>query len=126
MALKLTERQGAAALVCHPYYEGLWKKARPPRPLALIAVVLSFVLPVSAFLAFFGTLLVHQVVDLASHFPESWRSASSSLRERWPELREFFETPLGVRIREALAEMQDQVLSGLGGVGGTALSAGAG
>src|SRR3990172_11329979 len=116
----------AAARVCQPYCGGLRKKARLPRPLALIAVVLSFVLPVSAFLAFFGTLLVQQVVDLASHVPEWWRIASSSLRERWPELREFFETPLGVRIREALTGMQDQVVSGLGGVGGTALSAGAG
>ncbi len=115
-----------AALVCQPYYQWLRRKARLPRPLALIAVVLSFVLPVGAFLAFFGTLLVQQVVDLVSHVPEWWRSASSSLRERWPELREFFESPLGVRIREALAGMQDQVLSGLGGVGGTALSAGAG
>jgi predicted PurR-regulated permease PerM len=84
------------------------------------------VLPVGAFLAFFGTLLVQQVVELASHIPEWWRSASSSLRDRWPELREFFETPLGIRIREAVAGMQDQILSRLGGVGGTALSAGAG
>jgi len=115
-----------AALVCKPYYEWLRRKARLPRPLALIAVVLSFVLPASAFLGFFGTLLVQQVVELVSHIPAWWTSASSSLRERWPELREFFETPLGVRIRDAADGMQDQILSGLGGVGGTALSAGAG
>ncbi|MGH9388151.1 MAG: AI-2E family transporter, partial [Vicinamibacteria bacterium] len=115
-----------AALVCRPYYDWLRGKARLPRPLALIAVVLSFVLPVGAFLAFFGTLIVQQVVELVSHVPEWWRSASASLRERWPELRQFFETPLGVRMREALAGMQEEILAGLGGVGGTALSAGAG
>jgi predicted PurR-regulated permease PerM len=115
-----------AALVCQPYYEWLRKKARLPRPLAIIAVVLSFVLPVGAFLGFFGTLLVQQVLELVSHIPEWWRSASSSLRDRWPELREFFETPLGVRIQEAASGMQDQILTRLGGVGGTALSAGAG
>ncbi len=115
-----------AALVCQPYYEWLRRKARLPRPLALIAVVFSFLIPVGAFLGFFGTLLVRQVVELASRFPEWWASAAASLDQRWPELREFLETPLGVRIREALLAMQDQILVGLGGVGGTALSAGAG
>ena len=115
-----------AALVCQPYYQWLRTKAKLPRPLALIAVLLSFVLPVGAFLGFFGTLLVQQVVELVSRGPEWWQSFSSGLRDRWPELREFFETPLGVRIREAFEGMQDQILSGLGGVGGTALSAGAG
>jgi predicted PurR-regulated permease PerM len=115
-----------AALVCQPYYHWLRSKAKLPRPLALVAVLLSFVLPLGAFLAFFGAIVVQQVVELVSHFPEWWRSASSSLRERWPELREFFETPLGLRIQEALGGMQEAILSGLGGVGGTALSAGAG
>ncbi len=115
-----------AALVCQPYYEWLRTKARLPRPLALIAVVLTFVIPVGAFLGFFGTLLVRQVVELASRFPEWWASATASLDRRWPELREFLETPLGIRIRDALIAMQDQILVGLGGVGGTALSAGAG
>ncbi len=115
-----------AALVCQPYYQFLRTKARLPRALALIAVVLSFLLPIGAFFGFFGTLLVQQVVELVSHFPEWWRSASTSLRDRWPELREFLESPIGTRIREAVEGMQDQIVSGLGGVGGTALSAGAG
>ena len=115
-----------AALVCQPYYDWLRKKARLPQPLALVAVVLSFVLPVAAFVAFFGTLLVQQAVELISHVPEWWKSAASSLRERWPELRELLESPAGVRLREAFAGMQEEILSGLGGVGGTALSAGAG
>jgi len=115
-----------AALVCQPYYQFLRTKARLPRPLALVAVVLSFLLPVGAFLGFFGTLLVHQVVELVSHFPEWWKSTSMSLRDRWPELREFLESPIGIRIREAVEGMQDQLVSGLGGVGGTALTAGAG
>jgi predicted PurR-regulated permease PerM len=115
-----------AALVCQPYYQWLRSKARLPRALALIAVMLSFVLPVGAFLAFFGTILVHQVVEVVARFPEWWTSASSSLRERWPELREFLETPLGVRIKEALVGMEEDILTSLGGVSGSALSAGAG
>ncbi len=115
-----------AALVCQPYYEWLRSKARLPRPLAIVAVLLSFVLPVGAFLGFFGTLLVQQVIELASRAPEWWASASASLQRNWPELQEFLQTPTGARIRDVLTSMQDQILTGLGGVGGTALSAGAG
>jgi predicted PurR-regulated permease PerM len=115
-----------AALVCQPYYDWLRRKARLPRPLALVAVLLSFVLPVGAFFGFFGTLVTRQVVDLAARAPEWWEGASSNLQQRWPELQEFLRTPLGARIREALLGMEDQILVGLGGVGGTALSAGAG
>lgn len=115
-----------AALVCQPYYEWLRSKARLPRPLALIAVLLSFILPLGAFFGFFGTLLVQQVIEVASRVPEWWATASSNLQQRWPELQEFLQTSVGSRIREILVGMQDQILAGLGGVGGTALSAGAG
>lgn len=115
-----------AALVCQPYYHWLRSRAGLPRPLAILAVVLSFLVPVAAFLGFFGTLLVQQLVEVFSQFPEWWRTASSSIRERWPELREFLETPLGAKIQETVTGMQDQILSGLRGVGGSALSAGAG
>jgi predicted PurR-regulated permease PerM len=114
------------ALVVQPYYQWLRTRARFPRSLALIAVMLSFVLPLGAFLAFFGTIAVQQLVGLVSHFPEWWANASSTLRERWPELQEFLETPLGLRLQEAFGGIQEAALSSLGGVGGTALSAGAG
>jgi predicted PurR-regulated permease PerM len=115
-----------AALVCRPYYEILRTKGKLPRPLAILAVLLSFFLPVAAFLTFFGALLVDQIVDLASRVPEWWGHWSSSLRYRWPQLQEFLATPFGLRVQQALAGMEDQILTGLGGVGGTALSAGAG
>ncbi|MGH9321723.1 MAG: AI-2E family transporter [Vicinamibacteria bacterium] len=115
-----------AALVVRPYYEWLRRNPRLPKPLALIAVVLSFVAPLLAFLAFFGTLVVQQLVELVSHFPEWWKGVSETVRERWPELRAFFETPIGVRIRDALTAMPDAILSRVGVFGGTALSAGAG
>jgi predicted PurR-regulated permease PerM len=115
-----------AALVCQPYYHWLRTKARLPRALAVASVVLSLVLPVGGFLTFFGAVLVRQAAELASHVPEWWANASAAVRERWPELREFLATPSGVQIQEALAGMQDQILSRLGGVGGSALSAGAG
>jgi predicted PurR-regulated permease PerM len=115
-----------AALVCQPYYQWLRARARLPRPLAVAAVLLSFVIPVAAFLSFFGTILFRQVVELAAHLPEWWANASSSLRSRWPELQQFLSTPMGLRIQGALSGMQDQVLSQLSRVGGSALSAGAG
>jgi predicted PurR-regulated permease PerM len=115
-----------AALVCQPYYHWLLRDARLPAWLAVLVVVLTLLLPVAAFLTFFGTMLVRQVVGLASHAPEWWAAASTSLRERWPELQQFFETPFGRRVQEALSGMQEEVLAGLGGVGGTAVAAGAG
>jgi predicted PurR-regulated permease PerM len=115
-----------AALVCRPYYDLLTVRWRFPGPLALATVLLTALVPVSAFAAFFGTILVRQTIELLSHAPEWWASFSEMMRERWPELKAFFETPTGVRIRDGLTAMQDEILSGLQIFGGKALSAGAG
>jgi hypothetical protein len=47
---------GVAALVTKPWYDWLRQRLRLPKPLALVAVVLSIVLPVVAFFWFFGAL----------------------------------------------------------------------
>jgi predicted PurR-regulated permease PerM len=117
---------GVAALVCRPYYDWLTTRLKFPRPAALVAVVLSMVLPLAAFLAFFGTLLVRQSIELLSHVPEWWKGFSELMRERWPELEAFLRTNTGIRIRDAFVSMQEEILSGLRIFGGKALSAGVG
>jgi predicted PurR-regulated permease PerM len=115
-----------AALVCRPYYDWLTGRLKFPRPAALIAVVLSMVLPLAAFLAFFGTLLVRQSIELLSHVPEWWKDVTETMRSRWPELEAFLSTNTGMRIRDAFLSMQEEILSGLRIFGGKALSAGVG
>jgi predicted PurR-regulated permease PerM len=92
----------------------------------VLVVVFTLLVPVAGFLAFFGAVLVRQAVELAARVPEWWEAAATGVRERWPELQEFFQTPFGRRVQEALTGMQEDALAGLGGVGGTAVAAGAG
>jgi len=115
-----------AALVCRPYYDWLTDRLRLPRPVALAAVFLSVILPIGAFLAFFGTLLVRQLIELLSQVPEMWRSSTEIIRDRMPELWAFLETPTGARVRDALTAMQGGILEGLQSFGGRAFTAGAG
>jgi predicted PurR-regulated permease PerM len=115
-----------AALVCRPYYDWLTTRLKLPGPVALVAVVLSVVLPFAVFLAFFGTLLVRQSLEVLSHVPEWWKTFTEMMRSRWPELEAFLQTNTGIRIRDAFASMQEEILSGLRIFGGKAVSAGVG
>ncbi len=115
-----------AALVCRPYFEWLTSKLRLPRAAAVAAVFLSILVPVTAFFAFFGTVLVGQLIDLLSRLPAWWQDVSSTLRERLPELKEFLATPMGAKVQEGLTGLQDEIFSGLEFFGGKALAAGAG
>jgi predicted PurR-regulated permease PerM len=115
-----------AALVCRPYYDWLTTRLNFPRPAALAAVVLSMVLPFAVFLAFFGTLLVRQAIELLAQVPDWWKGFLETMRSRWPELEAFLRTNTGIRMRDALVAMQEEILSGLRIFGGKALSAGVG
>lgn len=115
-----------AALVCRPYYDWLTAKWHLPGSAAVGVVFLSMLIPVVAFIAFFGTVLVGQLLDLLSRTPDWWQGVSSTMRDRWPELKAFFGTPLGTKIQQAVAGLQDEILSGLEIFGGKALAAGAG
>lgn len=115
-----------AALVCRPYYDWLTSRLRLPGPAAVALVFLSILIPVTGFFAFFGTVLVRQWIDLMSLVPEWWESISSTMRDRWPTLKEFLTTPAGAKIQEALTGLQDEIVSGLETFGGQALAAGAG
>jgi predicted PurR-regulated permease PerM len=115
-----------AALVFNPYYEWLRRRLRLPTVLALTVVFVSILVPVAAFVWFFGALVVEQVSDLVARLPEWWRELVESVQERWPKVVRFFEeNPWGQRIRQAVEGQQSRLVSGLQEVGETALSAGA-
>lgn len=114
-----------AALVFHPYYDLFHRRLRWPAPLALVAVFLSMVLPVAAFLWFFGAILVDQITDLVQGMPSWWQHVQGVISERWPRMVEFMdESPLGKSLRAAVTENQEQLLGSLQSMGGAALSAG--
>jgi len=114
------------ALVFRPYYKWLNEEVRLSAPIALAIVFLSILLPVGAFLWFFGALILAQLSDLAAKFPEWWNNIDDFVRDRWPKVVEFMQTnPLGQRIRGVLMSHQEALFKGFQTVGGTALSVGA-
>ena len=101
---------GIAALVFRPYYQWLCERLKLPRPLALVAVFVSMLLPLTAFLWFFGSLMARQIVELVSHAPEWWKSLASLVEKQWPQVREFLATPRGQQVQEAVMAQQDYLL----------------
>ncbi len=115
-----------AALVFHPYYAWLHDKLRLPVLVALATVFISILVPVGAFLWFFGGLAVDQIADLVSKIPDWWRELVNQVEARWPKVVDFFEqNPWGQRLRAAIEGQHDTLLQGLQQVSGKALSAGA-
>lgn len=117
---------GIGALVFRPYYNWLCSYAKLPRPVALGAVFLSMLVPLAAFLWFFGSLIARQLVDLAYRAPEWWRAVVAFIQEQWPQVREFLQSPRGKQLQDALAAQQEYFMEGLQVFGQKALSAGAG
>ncbi len=116
-----------AALVTKPWYDWLRERLRLPKLLALLAVVLSLVLPLVAFVWFFGDLIVQQIAGLISKLPQWWANMLTFVDERWPRVLLFFEEdPWGQRLKEAVEGQQETLLEGLQILGGKALSAGMG
>lgn len=118
---------GVVALVFRPYYDWLRTKLRLPTPLALLALFLSALAPLSAFGWFFGAILIEQISGMVAGFPEWWERVHSQVQERWPQVVQFFDqNPFGQRIRETVEGQQEALLRNLQVVGSKALSAGAG
>ena len=85
-----------AALVVKPFYEAIATRLKLGRVPALIAVFLSFIIPVTALGWFFGDILVDQVKGLVEAFPTWWTAAVNWVRTRAPQLVQFYnETALG-------------------------------
>ncbi|TNF79901.1 MAG: AI-2E family transporter [Acidobacteria bacterium] len=118
---------GVAALVTKPWYDWLRERLRLPKPLALVAVVLSIVLPVLAFFWFFGALIVEQMAGLISKVPQWWANLLTLGKEKWPQVVQFFEQdPWGQRLKSAFEGQQETLVTGLGLLSEKALSAGVG
>ena len=112
-----------AAMVFHPYFH--WLRRRLPKLVALVIVCLSILIPVGAFLWFFGALLVDQISGLVQQFPAMQKKATESLEKQWPQVVSFFQdNPWGIRIREALRGQQQTLIDSLTTVGGGALTVG--
>ncbi len=116
-----------AALVFRPYYDWLRARLRLGRMLALLAVLLSIVIPLCAFLWFFGALLVSQVSDLVQQVPALAEKLWTGIRDRAPEVVAYLKDKgLYDRLTNAFASHQDALVQGIQAIGTQALSAGAG
>ena len=72
------------ALVLRPYYQWLSERMRLPMPIALAIVFLSILIPLGAFLWFFGAIMITQLSDLVGKAPGWWNDFVEFLRGRWP------------------------------------------
>jgi predicted PurR-regulated permease PerM len=116
-----------SALVFRPYHQWLRLKIKLPAALALTVVFLSILLPIVAFGWFFGALLVDQIADMVTKFPDWWERTVTQSKERWPEVREFLDhNPWVQRAKVALEGQASAIISGLHVFGARALSAGRG
>ena len=118
---------GVAAMVFQPFYDWLRRKARMPKVLALVALSLAIVIPIAAFLAFFGAVLAGQLTGLVSEIPDAWKRLTTAVQEQWPQIVHFFQDhPVGRRIQESFQGQGDAVVGGLQYLGSKAISAGRG
>jgi len=117
-----------AALVFKPYFRWLTDRARLPKPVAIVALFLSVLLPVVGFSWFFGSLIVKQVAGLAAQVPAWWAAAVEVVQERAPGVLEWLRTnPVVQALRgSGGGPTTDTMVQGLQAVGGHALAAGAG
>jgi len=116
-----------AALVCRPYYEWLHERMRLPMAVAMLAVFLSVLLPLTAFALFFGGILVRQLVGLTAYLPEWWESLRLWVMHRVPEVSDLIESSgAGERLRSVAKSQWSKILQGLQSVGFQAISAGVG
>jgi predicted PurR-regulated permease PerM len=116
-----------AALVFQPYFDLLQRRAGLGRPLALAALFLSILIPLSAFGWFFGAKVVEQGNDVARRLPELIDAANRNLRSQLPEVIAFLERhDLDDALNAAVEGGRAQLATGLRSFGAGALSAGAG
>ncbi len=116
-----------AALVFQPFYDWLQKKLKLSRGMALVVLLLSAIIPLAAFLWFFGALLVDQLGELVSNVPEWWAATRAWVQERAPKAVAFVENnPYLRQIRQSMEGQQGTIMQGLEAFGRGALSASAG
>jgi len=113
------------ALVVKPYYN--WFVRRGMRPaLAVTVVMLSALLPIAAGLFFFGRMLVIQIQELVTGFPEWWVTVRAWIDAKMPEVTRLIERfGLEEKLSGALEGSREAIVEGLQSMGGGAFAAGA-
>ena len=113
------------ALVCRPYYDWLRQRLKMPAAAAVLAVLVSGLLPVIGFSWFFGQLLAAQAVGFVSSLPEYLEAARTWIGERLPRVVEMMQASgLDERLRDTAMSQQEAIINGLQQVGLQAFSAG--
>lgn len=116
-----------AALVFKPYFDLLQRRLGLGRPLALAALFLSILIPLSAFAWFFGAKVIEQGNDVARRLPALVDAANQNFRSQLPEVIAFLERhDLDDALNAAVEGGRSQIAEGLRSLGAGALSAGAG
>ena len=116
-----------AALVFRPYYDWLRRRGRLPVAAAVAVVFLSALVPLGAFVTFFGRLAIEQIAGLAAQAPNWWSSARDLFEAYLPRVSEALDSSgLGDRLREIVVAQQAAIVEGLRTVGMQALTAGFG
>jgi len=116
-----------AALVVDPYYEFIRSRLKLGRVPALIAVLLSLLIPIVGLGWFFGDLLIDQVKGLIGAFPQWWTAAVGWVTEHAPQLVQLYnETAIGRAVGDAVEGQSGAVVDAVQYLGRQALTAGAG
>lgn len=116
-----------AALVFRPYYDWLRGPGRMPVAGAVAAVFLSALVPLAAFIAFFGHLAARQFLGLAEQAPELWEQTRTLAEAMLPRIGVVLDTwGVGELLREIVTAQQTTVVEWLRTVGSQAVAAGFG
>ena len=116
-----------AALVFRPYYDWLRHRGGLPVAAAVAIVFLSALVPLGAFVTFFGRLAIEQIAGLAAQAPNWWSSARDLFEAYLPRVSEALDSSgMGDRLREIAIAQQAAIVEGLRTVGMQALTAGFG
>jgi len=117
---------GIAAMVFRPYYVWLLGRTKGRQMAAVALVYASVLLPLVAFMWFFGALVLKQLSGLATQIPAWAGQFREMLRENWPLILSYWETyGIGARLQGAVEQHGGLLASSARAVGLGALIAGA-
>jgi predicted PurR-regulated permease PerM len=113
------------ALVTRPYFEWLVRRARIPA-VALVLYFISVLIPLGAFLWFFGSILFMQIADLLARIPGWLSGLTDAVQAHMPALHEYIDKhDLDVKLREAFAKNMGVLVAGAQSVAVQVFGAGA-
>lgn len=117
---------GVIALILKPYFDWLVERLHLHPVVALVALLLTILVPVVGVGWFFGDLLVGQISGLIDKIPDWWQGVAAWFQARLPKLKELWDQyQVGDRLQAATSGNENSLVSGLQTVGLSFLSAGA-